>query len=220
VAVFGGQSFVSGAGIFDVYLTKFRNLISQPTPCSLSLEGSYFNHTTRKLTIKAQVKAIDSAYYNSLQLHYAITESDIPFDPNYKNLNFVLRKMLPDEYGKNFRVILPGETFVDSVSYILPKTWKTENLQVIAFAQYDLTKKVVVSNSFWLNQIGDANKDKTVDIGDIIFLAKYIFYGGESPECRSCADANSDSQIDVADITYLINYLYWGGEPPKLSNLK
>ena len=205
---------------FNTYMDKFRALISGTTPCSLFLAGSYFNTSTRKLTIKAQVKALEWALYNSLQLHYAITESHIPYNWVAEELNFLLRAFLPNEYGKTFRVIQPGETFIDSVSYIIPSNWKAENLQVVVFAQYDKTKKVVVSNSFWVSQIGDANKDKVVDIGDIIFLVKHLFYGGEAPSCSACADVNSDGQLNLADIVYLINYLYWGGEPPKLSNLK
>jgi hypothetical protein len=215
-AKFDGQYTVVDANpaTFPVYLANFRNRIAVTTPCSLSLAGTSFDPASRKLKIKAWIKAVDWAPFNSLRLRCAITESDIEYQGEI--YNNVLRKLLPDVSGDSFRVVFPGETFIDSQICIIPSDWKAENLQVVVFAQYDLTKKVAVSNSVWLNQIGDANRDAIVDIGDVMSLIQYFFHSRTLPPCLTCADVNSDCQIDFSDIVYLINYLFWGGEPPRL----
>ncbi len=61
---------------------------------------------------------------------------------------------------------------------------------------------------------GDANRDKVVDIGDVIYLINYLFLSGASPDIFESGDVNGDGQIDVGDIVHLINYLFIGGPPP------
>jgi len=56
--------------------------------------------------------------------------------------------------------------------------------------------------------VGDANGDKTVDQGDIIYLINYLYKGGSLPIPLASGDVNSDSTIDLKDIIYLIRHLY------------
>jgi hypothetical protein len=59
---------------------------------------------------------------------------------------------------------------------------------------------------------GDANFDKIVDIGDVVYLINYVFYGGALSIGPS--DVNNDDVIDIGDIVYLINYLFYSGTEP------
>ncbi len=61
---------------------------------------------------------------------------------------------------------------------------------------------------------GDVNNSRWVDIVDIIYLVKYISYGGAAPPNLIAADLNGDCMIDIADIIYLVNYVYKNGPVP------
>lgn len=61
---------------------------------------------------------------------------------------------------------------------------------------------------------GDVNNSRWVDIVDIIYLVRYISYGGASPPIPTAADLNGDCLINIADIIYLVNYVYKNGPAP------
>ena len=61
---------------------------------------------------------------------------------------------------------------------------------------------------------GDANGDKVIDIGDVVYLINYLFIQGPAPDPMGLGDANCDRVVDIADIIYLLNYLFLSGPPP------
>lgn len=61
---------------------------------------------------------------------------------------------------------------------------------------------------------GDVNGSIQVDIGDVVYLVNYLYYGGPSPYHPEVADVNYDGVVDLGDVIYLIGYLYRGGPPP------
>jgi hypothetical protein len=61
---------------------------------------------------------------------------------------------------------------------------------------------------------GDANGDKIVDVGDIVFLVNFLYKGDAPPNPWEAGDANCDGEVDLGDVVYLVNYLYKGGNPP------
>ncbi|MFQ5655822.1 MAG: dockerin type I domain-containing protein, partial [Planctomycetota bacterium] len=61
---------------------------------------------------------------------------------------------------------------------------------------------------------GDANEDGEIDIGDVAFLATFLFLAGPAPSDLDLLDTNSDTQIDIADIVFLLAYLFNGGPAP------
>lgn len=69
---------------------------------------------------------------------------------------------------------------------------------------------------FWSYIPGDANGDGSVNLGDIVFLNRYIFSGGPPPCIPESGDANGDCKLNLGDIVYLISYVYKGGPPPKI----
>jgi hypothetical protein len=61
---------------------------------------------------------------------------------------------------------------------------------------------------------GDANGDRTVNVGDAVSLINYIFKNGAAPTQFIQGDANCDGRLNVGDVVYLINYIFKGGPPP------
>ena len=62
---------------------------------------------------------------------------------------------------------------------------------------------------------GDANKDGSVSVSDIVYLINYLFKGGPAPNpIIQVGDANCDGKVSVSDVVYLINYLFKGGPEP------
>ncbi len=61
---------------------------------------------------------------------------------------------------------------------------------------------------------GDANSDNIVDVGDPVFILRYVFNGGREPIPLMAAEVNDDGLVDVGDVVYLINYIFRSGPPP------
>lgn len=61
---------------------------------------------------------------------------------------------------------------------------------------------------------GDANGDKTVNIGDAVYVINYVFRGGPAPEPPAAGDANCDGKINVGDAVYIVNYIFRSGPAP------
>ncbi len=70
---------------------------------------------------------------------------------------------------------------------------------------------VVVTEGFLR---GDANGDGQINIGDVIYLANYLFIQGPEPVPFEAGDADSDGEVNTGDLIYLANYLFSGGPPP------
>lgn len=63
-------------------------------------------------------------------------------------------------------------------------------------------------------QLGDANGDQTVDVGDVVFLVNYLYRNDTAPDPIEAGDANCDGIVNVGDVVYLVSYLYRNGPPP------
>lgn len=61
---------------------------------------------------------------------------------------------------------------------------------------------------------GDANNDGIIDIGDITFLATYLYAGGAAPAPMANGDPNGDCYINIGDLIYLAAYIDAGGPAP------
>lgn len=61
---------------------------------------------------------------------------------------------------------------------------------------------------------GDANGSGFVDIDDVIFMADYLFVGGNRPPSIDICDMNCNERLDIDDIVYLIDYLFTAGPAP------
>ncbi len=61
---------------------------------------------------------------------------------------------------------------------------------------------------------GNMVDDEILELGDVIFLANYLFRAGPAPNPVCKADMNCDGAQDLGDFVYLINYLYRFGNAP------
>ncbi|UCG12125.1 MAG: dockerin type I repeat-containing protein, partial [Deltaproteobacteria bacterium] len=61
---------------------------------------------------------------------------------------------------------------------------------------------------------GDANRDETIDLGDVVYLISYLYKNGPPPDPAVAGDVNGDGIVNLGDVVYLITYLYKGGLPP------
>lgn len=64
--------------------------------------------------------------------------------------------------------------------------------------------------------LGDANADRSANVGDAVFLINYVFKGGPAPDPIKIGDANGDCSTNVGDAVYLINFVFKGGDDPQV----
>ena len=62
--------------------------------------------------------------------------------------------------------------------------------------------------------LGDCDNSGDVNIGDAIFLVKYIFQSGAEPIPIFAGDANCSGGIDIGDAIFLVKYIFQGGDAP------
>lgn len=59
---------------------------------------------------------------------------------------------------------------------------------------------------------GDANFDRSTNLGDAIYLINRVFRGGPAPQpIWQTGDANCDGTVNIGDAVTLINYIFHGG---------
>ncbi|MCH9031941.1 MAG: hypothetical protein IIB00_06740 [candidate division Zixibacteria bacterium] len=61
---------------------------------------------------------------------------------------------------------------------------------------------------------GDASHSSLVTIHDAVFLERYIFQDGATPQCLTEADADGGGDINIGDAVFLIRYIFQDGAAP------
>jgi len=61
---------------------------------------------------------------------------------------------------------------------------------------------------------GDANSDGIVNLGDAVFIIRYLFKNGPAPQPEAIGDANGDGVVNTGDAIHNINYLFKDGPQP------
>jgi len=62
---------------------------------------------------------------------------------------------------------------------------------------------------------GDVNRDRKLNIADIVYLVAYVFKSGPMPtEFADQGDVNQDDNVNVADIVYLVDFMFKRGAAP------
>ncbi|KPK74594.1 MAG: hypothetical protein AMJ89_05880 [candidate division Zixibacteria bacterium SM23_73] len=59
------------------------------------------------------------------------------------------------------------------------------------------------------------NCDGVVNVGDLVYLATYLFQSGPPPCKMVKADINHDGVVNIGDLVYLATYLFQSGPPPQ-----
>ena len=61
---------------------------------------------------------------------------------------------------------------------------------------------------------GDASGDSEINIGDAIYLVRFIFVDGASPPCLEEADTDASGSVDIGDASYIVKYIFSDGPEP------
>lgn len=61
---------------------------------------------------------------------------------------------------------------------------------------------------------GDVDGSGRINISDAIYLARYIFSGGQAPLDASGGDIDCNSQVNLADAVSMVSYIFGGGSAP------
>ncbi|MGB8656254.1 MAG: M28 family peptidase [Candidatus Zixiibacteriota bacterium] len=80
----------------------------------------------------------------------------------------------------------------------------------------DFTRAAVAGTSILADPfiIGDANRDRLINAGDIVYLVNYLFRNDPAPVPLKAGDVTGDGIVNAGDIVYLVGYLYRAGPPP------
>jgi hypothetical protein len=62
---------------------------------------------------------------------------------------------------------------------------------------------------------GDANQDRSLNIGDVVTLVRYLYQGEEDPGIFPAGDVDCSGDIEMSDVLILINFLFRGGLAPE-----
>jgi len=60
----------------------------------------------------------------------------------------------------------------------------------------------------------DGSIDEPVNVGDVIYLVDFIFFGGPEPPCIEEGNVDGIGEINVGDLIYLVNFIFHQGPPP------
>ena len=132
--------------------------------------------------------------------------------------NNVLRQALVSVKGVALNKT--GNTYRNEFTVDIPTTWKSENLNVVAFVSRPLRSnaltdlKVTNANKRKLGEYdevtvtkGDVNGDNIVNIDDVTEMIDCLLKGTPASES---ADCNGDGIVNIDDVTALIDYLLKG----------
>lgn len=159
----GGGSHT--ASMYPSYLPKYELRKAIPSSFNLSING---NHTGSTYNIVVTVQKVAACSASTIQLHLALTESDIQVSwQGLSELNFVERLMAPDASGTT--ITMPGSTGTEviNLSFEMDDSWVTENCELVAFLQDASSKeifqgsKVAIPDLLPSQIIADFTADKT-----------------------------------------------------------
>jgi subtilisin family serine protease len=82
------------------------------------------------------------------------------------------------------------------------------------YGRIDVANAVYSAGPAMVGSAGDANASGQIDLGDVIFIVKYLQRGGVPMFSTRMADVNCDGVVDKLDIEFLMNHIFKGGPPP------
>lgn len=109
---------------------------------------------------------------------------------------------------------LPGTA--TSAEFDLPGGVSSSEVCLVATTPCGLTTDPVCCTATCLVAYlrGDCNLDGHIDIGDGIYIMRFLFQGFGISPCMEACDHNGDATVDVSDTVYVITYIFLGGPPP------
>jgi len=141
-------------------------------PLEITL-GGYYDPDSRAGNLNISLTGIDDAYWDSLYLRIALTESDLYY-PGSNGINWhhqVMRDMIPNGMGYPIDISY-GETINMSQPFTLPAALVADNCEIIVFAQNDYMKEIYQTARIKINEIPTAIDDEIAGLPTEFKLAQ------------------------------------------------
>lgn len=192
------------AGIAPVGVRFFNDNIVKAITCPFLISGSVSYDSTSFLGSRVEYLENKSANYSFSESKLLIGVVPVSEDP------------IPPGTGRLCKIWF---TLNDTVGSLTLDTTFFEPSNHLAFVAGNPPEDYIPQFTAGTFPIvvylpGDVNNSRWVDIVDIIYLAKYISYGGAFPPILVAADMNGDCMVDIADLVYLVNYVFKNGPWP------
>ncbi len=118
--------------------------------------------------------------------------------------------------------LIAGANFVDDNNgtgryIILADALQVGTVSTVTFTVTDsggLTDEMQITYRVLSFLRGDADANSQYSLNDVVFLANYLFRGGQAPAPLESGDVDMNGRIEVADLVYMINFLYKSGPRP------
>jgi hypothetical protein len=125
-------------------------------------------------------------------------------------------------YGANFKLVgdvldnFGGKASSTNFSLRISSGGQPSPVTKMASTNFQNFSGFVPAISFWH---GDCNGDGSIDLADVVYLARYVLLGGASPRPMESGAVNDlravcDNEIDLVDAIYLARYVLLGGPSP------
>jgi len=121
----------------------------------------------------------------------------------------------PGFTGEVLEIVVDGDDFAatygaiaDTTETVYALDWNFNGDPIVNFNSGPVA---VVPVMF---EAGDANGDRSLNVGDAVFMINYVFKGGPPPDPMAAGDPNGDCALNVGDAVYLINYVFKSGPVP------
>lgn len=146
-------------GGYDSYWTYINNRHYMEPVLDIQLSGEY-SEESRQGTLDITITAIEDAYWDSLYLRIALTESDIYWPaPNGANWHHqVMRDMIPNAQGQSIEISY-GETIELSQNFFCPDTLVQENCELVVWVQCDYIREVYQAARVGVTELGQVSVD-------------------------------------------------------------
>lgn len=145
-AVFdGGNKIVGGShstSMYPDYLAKYNTLINVQAPITLDYDVT---QNGLQFTFNITVTRVGTLPSSTPVLHFCVTQSEIQQAwQGQTHLNFVNRKMIPDQNGTQLDFTSTDVQTVQIVANVDPQ-WPLENIEFVCFVQDNGTKQILDS---------------------------------------------------------------------------
>jgi hypothetical protein len=148
----GGSSSQS---LYTTYLPRVNQRLAATSAFTIDVTGSHSGLVDFDLQI--DVEKVASYTGGSLKVHAVITESHIEESwQGMDELNFVCRKMIPNQYGTAVD-FTSGSTQQVNLSFTFDNEWVAENCELVVFLQDDNGKEILQATKMDLLEMPSAN---------------------------------------------------------------
>ena len=173
VPAFKIDGFIEGGG-YPSYWTHIQNRHYMETCLDIQLSGDY-DEDTGQGTLDITITAIEDAYWDSLYLRIALTESDIYWHaPNGAYWHHqTMRDMIPNAQGQPIEISY-GETIELSQNFSCPSPLVPENSELVVWVQSDYLREVYQAARVGVTELGQVSvDDKAIIPSEFKLLQNY-----------------------------------------------